>query len=632
MGYRIAIIDDDSSICHFLEEYLKLKGLQVDCYGSAEAALPHLQSRGYALVVMDVVLPGLSGLETCRRLRQMEKTRQLPVILMSAVNRSPEQVEAAREQYGASDYLLKPFSLDRLYRRIGELVDPDLPQRSDQALEPPRLQGNLADTSLPQLLHNLYALQATGLLHISLEERKKVIYVLDGYPIFVRSNLVRECFGNMLVGKEIISERECESSLQAVRETGRLQGTVLIEMGLITPQQLHDLLKAQASEKLLEIFSWPEGAFRFVPAAEFKQSVTRIQMSPANLIYQGIRAHYSEERLDAILKPHLERYPALSQNPHFRFQDIELNPRQARLVAECHGTHPCVAILERHPLSRFENKQLLAALFLSRFLDSHERQLPPEQRVSLFADPPEEQQKRQDFLRDYARMMKEDYFTLFGVEQDVDTDALRRSYMLLAKKFHPDRFQQERFSRDLKHKVNNLFQHIREAYEALSHPVKRHNYLQQLSGDGTEERDRALDIVRAETLFQQGLVLVRKNNFAEAHTALEEAVRLYDKEAEYVCYLAWAKFRSDDGSGVRKAQARELIVRALYLNPHLDVAHLYHGYMLKDEGKLREAAKRFELAIQHNPNCTEALRELRLMNLRRADEGESGLLGKLFKK
>jgi len=556
MAHRIAVIDDDTSICHFLEAYLQLKGLEVDSFASAEEALPRLQSQGYALVLLDVVLPGLSGLETCRRLLQAEKTRHLPVILMSAVHRNPEQIEQARQEYGACDYLLKPFSLDRLYQRIGELLEGPLPARREAGGEQPRLQGYLAETPFPQLLHNLYALQATGLLQLNCEERKKVVYVVDGYPIFVRSNLVRECFGNMLAARGIIDDRECESSLQTVRETGKLQGTILIEMGLIDPQQLHDLLKMQASDKLLEIFSWAKGEFRFTPTAEFKQSVTRIQMSPANLIYQGIRGHFSEERLDAILQPHLQRYPALSQNPHFRFQDIELNPRQAQLVAECHGAYTLSALFARHPLSRFENKQLFAALYLTRFLDSHDQPLPEEQQTSLFAEPPERQQKRQGFLRDYARMMKEDYLTLFGIDEAADDDALRRAYMQLAKKFHPDRYQNELFSRDLQQKVNNLFQHIREAYETLSHPARRHKYLQELRTGAEPEHDQVADIVQAETLYEQGVMLMRRSKFAEAHDLLEEAVRLYDQEAEYISYLAWAKYRSDKGDDVRRGQAR----------------------------------------------------------------------------
>jgi len=631
MAHRIAVIDDDTSICHFLEAYLQLKGLEVDSFASAEQALPRLQGQEYALVLLDVVLPGLSGLETCRRLQQAEKTRHLPVILMSAIHRNPEQIEQARKEYGACDYLLKPFSLDRLYQRIGELIEGPLPMRREACGEQPRLQGNLAETSFPQLLHNLYALQATGLLQLSLEERKKVVYIIDGYPICVRSNLVRECFGNMLAAKGIIDERECERSLQAVRETGKLQGTILIDMGLIDPQQLHDLLKMQASEKLLEIFGWTEGDFHFNPTAEFKQNVTRIQMSPANLIYQGIRSNYSEDRLNAILQPHLRRYPALSQNPHFRFQDIELNPRQAQLVAECHGAYTLSTLLERRPLSRFENKQLFAALYMTRFFDSHEKPLPADQQTSLFADPPERVQKRQDFLRSYVRLMKEDYLTLFDIPEDADSDALHRSYMQLAKKFHPDRFQNADFSRDLQQKVNNLFQHIREAYETLDHPARRHKYLQELRQGAEPERDQVADIVQAETLYEQGVMLVRRGKFADAHDFLAEAVKLYDQEAEYICYLAWTKFRSDDGNGIRKGQAQLLIAKALQMNPSLHVAHLFHGYMLKAEGRMREAEKRFELALQYNPNCTEALRELRLMNLRR-DQNSEGLLGKLFKK
>jgi len=632
MALRIAVIDDDRSICHFLDQYLKLKGMTVVGYASAEEALPELQAGSYDLAIMDVILPGLSGLDACRKLHQNEKTRQLPVILMSAINRTPEQIQTAREEYGAADYLLKPFSLDRLFSRIGELTSRTAPVRGGTATEPLHIQGNLAETPIAQLLHNLYAKQATGLLHISCEERKKVVYFLDGYPIFVRSNVVRECFGNVLVSQGLISERECENSLRAVRETGRLQGTVLIDMGLITPQQLHNLLTLQASEKLLEIFGWPEGEFRFAPAGDIKQSVTRIHMSPANLIYRGIRAHYSEERLTALLRPHLKRYPALSKNPQFRFQDIELNAREARFIADFHGAHPCQVLLDRYPLSRFENMQLLAALFVSHLLESHEAQLPVAERSSLFADPPEVQQRREEFLKDYAQMMKQDYFTLFGIDEKADNETLRRGYVSMAKKYHPDRYQQESFSRDLKQKVNALFQHITEAYEVLSLPVKRHLYVQQIKSGGKAVRDQAGDIIKAETFFQQGLVLVRRSNFAAAHDLLDKAVTLYDNEAEYLCYLALAKFRTDSGDGVRKAQALNLITRALQMNSNLDVAHLFHGYMLKDEGREREAEKRFELAIQRNPNCTEALRELRLLRMRREEEGGTGMLGKLFKK
>lgn len=69
------------------------------------------------------------------------------------------------------------------------------------------------------------------------------------------------------------------------------------------------------------------------------------------------------------------------------------------------------------------------------------------------------------------------------------------------------------------------------------------------------------------------------------------------------------------------------------LNPRLYLTHLYLGYLSREAGLERAAEKSFELAVQCNPNCTEALRELRLLNLRREKEQKSpGLLGKVFRK
>ena len=76
-----------------------------------------------------------------------------------------------------------------------------------------------------------------------------------------------------------------------------------------------------------------------------------------------------------------------------------------------------------------------------------------------------------------------------------------------------------------------------------------------------------------------------------------------------------------------------LLMRATELNPKLSMAHLYLGYICKDEGNEKEAQRRFERAIQCNPNCTEALRELRLMNMRKVtpDKEKKSLFGKIFR-
>jgi CheY-like chemotaxis protein len=633
MDHRIALVDDDHCIRHFLTEFLSLKGFTVDCFSSAEDALVKLQSGIYTLAVFDVVLPGISGLEACATLRKEKNTETLPVILMSAINRSREQIREARDIYGASVYLLKPFSLDTLHQHILQLIDGEAPTQAPPLQKPPRIEGDLATTAFPKLLHDLYALQLTGLLHINHADRKKAIYFKSGYPIFVRSNLVRECLGNVLCSKNLISERECEESLRTVRETGKLQGSVLVEMGLLKDEQLSEVLRVQATEKLLEIFTWQEGTFHFTPAVNFKKTVTQIDLSPANIIIQGIRNSYNEAKVDQLLKPHLKSYPALSENPHFRFQDVELIQREAKILAECNGRATCEHILDRYPLSRFENKRLLASLFLINLIEAHKEQLALSERTSLFSSSPEEEKISQEFINTYNQMMKKNFFELFGAKTDATDEEIRRCYVDLAKTYHPDRLQQAQLSTDLKQKANALFQRISEAYETLSNKKKRHHYLAQLQGKTKKtENDKAADLLAAENSYQRGVVYLNKNNFDSALKELKKAVDICAEEPEYLCYLAMAKFKAAKGNTSMINSAKELIQKSIRLNSNLDKAHLFHGYMLKEAGRLQEAAKRFERAIQCNPNCTEALRELRLINMRNPSDKGASVLGKLFKK
>ncbi|MBE0502016.1 MAG: response regulator [Desulfuromonadales bacterium] len=632
MNRHIAIIDDDQSIRHFLSEFLILKGFTVDSYASAEEALPKLKGGEYDLIIFDVVLPGLSGIEACSALRKESATRKTPVILISAINRSAEQVREAKEVYGASIYLLKPFSLETLHQKIVYLLDGDEPIEEPAHGKSTRIEGDLLITPFPELLRDLYTLQRTGLLHLNQAERKKAIYFKSGYPIFVRSNLVRECLGNILAIKELISKRECEESLQIVRETGKMQGEVLVEMKLLKPEQLPEVLRVQATEKLLEIFTWQRGAFHFSPAVSFKQNVTHIDLSPANIILQGIRNNYNEAKVDQLLEPYLKSFPALSNNPHYRFQDVELIQREAKILAECNGRDSCEQILDRYPLSRFENKRLLASLLLVKLLEGHKRQLAPKERSSLFATSPQETKKREAFIKTFDRMMNQNFFDLLGLKTDTTDEEIRRSYVVLAKRFHPDHLQQEQLSSDLKQQANSLFQRIGEAYNTLSNKEKRQRYLLELQGGKREDRDEAKIIIEAENAFQRGVVLLNNNNFTQAHKELEKAVNLYQEEPEYLCYLGWAKFKSAAGDAIMLEQAKELIQKSIRLNPNLDKGHLFHGYMLKEGGRLPEAEKKFERAIQCNRKCTEALRELRLINLRSTSGNDASVLGKLFKK
>jgi tetratricopeptide (TPR) repeat protein len=202
---------------------------------------------------------------------------------------------------------------------------------------------------------------------------------------------------------------------------------------------------------------------------------------------------------------------------------------------------------------------------------------------------------------------------------------VRKAYYSLVKRYHPDRFFEQDLFPDLRDKINALFQRISDAHDTLVDPARKARYLIDLKGK-KPARPSVENILLAETAYQKGLILLRVKKYAEALEQFNVAVELGKNEPEYLTYQAWTGYKLSPGDRARAERSRQTLLHAVELNPRLALAHLYLGYISKNEGNERDAQRRFERALQCNPDCTEALRELRLMNMRREKQGKKGLL------
>src|SRR5688572_29860082 len=137
---RVLVVEDERKMRDLLRQGLREAGLGVDtAEGGAEALALHAQ-RSYDVVVLDVMLPGIDGFETCRRLR--EQGAREPILMLSARSSVEDRVRGL--DTGADDYLTKPFSLDELLARLRALTrrpagEPQIVMRAaDLELDPVR--------------------------------------------------------------------------------------------------------------------------------------------------------------------------------------------------------------------------------------------------------------------------------------------------------------------------------------------------------------------------------------------------------------------------------------------------------------------------------------------------------------
>ena len=117
-AHRILVVEDDVSLGRFLSRALKLKLFAVDISLDGEAACETLQNCVYDLVILDLNLPGMDGMELLKRVRQEQPA--LRVLILTARNRTEDLVSALEQ--GADDYLIKPFSFLELLARVRGLL------------------------------------------------------------------------------------------------------------------------------------------------------------------------------------------------------------------------------------------------------------------------------------------------------------------------------------------------------------------------------------------------------------------------------------------------------------------------------------------------------------------------------
>src|SRR6266536_4289148 len=118
MGQRVLVVDDDPTVSDVVRRYLERAGIAVTLAADGPAALRAFEAERPDLVVLDLMLPGIDGLEVCRRLRA--RAEDVPVVMLTALGDEGDRVLGL--QLGADDYVTKPFSPRELVLRVQSVL------------------------------------------------------------------------------------------------------------------------------------------------------------------------------------------------------------------------------------------------------------------------------------------------------------------------------------------------------------------------------------------------------------------------------------------------------------------------------------------------------------------------------
>jgi CheY-like chemotaxis protein/curved DNA-binding protein CbpA len=765
---NILIVDDDRSVQRVLADALTKQGFVVTVERDGEWAVKTFEKKRFDAVLLDLLLPALNGYEVARQMKEHPHGRSTPIIMISGVYKNAIHQREAVHKHGAFAFLEKPIDLKQLNQVLkealaerfprpapavpppppiddpdeatGEFMADDLQRAEVAAVEaqtkaPPKraksselkrsktsdlkrqkatpqapapaVTGDFATKPFAEVLADCYRSRVTGALRIWRQKVKKIIYLQDGSPELVKSNLLVECLGRVLVREKMISEAECDESLKRMKASKRMQGTVLIEMGCISPHNLNYALQMQMQDKLYDAFRWDSGEYQFTPNVASPPEPVSLGLTCAQLIHEGIKRSHDAKRLARVFANVDGLYVHPSSNPLYLLQDAQLGVEELEFLRMADG-HKTVATLRAlEVLSPLDTDRLLYAMKCAQMIElkpsiAHGRprvsfaelamakdssaQVPPPlpsmppplPKVIIAAEPPlelpwkdaplaqpmaapghvprpkppptppsapptlprlrepvvpqplgsllpelsevmslprlsnEESVSRERLAGKVAAMRQLDYFGILGVKATASREDVKRAYFTLAREYHPDR-QYHSASAELRSLAQQLYELIALAHDTLADPAERARYLESLKNGPPPPREEPEDvgkILAAEGKFQRGEELMRQRNYTEAHRLFLEAIAQYSEEGEFHAWAGWSLFQADPE---RAPEALKFIEEAIARNPKLDKSYLFLGYIHKANGRPDKAEKQFEKAIQSNPDCTEALRELRLL-------------------
>ncbi len=451
--------------------------------------------------------------------------------------------------------------------------------------------GELSTYPLPLILLGLHRDEETGVLSVMTPQFTKRIYFKKGDAIFATSTLEDDRLGEMLLKSGKIKIEHYEKSVELLKKTKKRQGTILVELGYLTPKELYDAVKDQVKEIIYSLFNLEHGDYEFVPGDLPTEEVITLKMSIGNLIYNGIKRINSWSTMKRQLPDIF--IPKFSSNPMSLFQEIHFTDVDKKIISMIDGKKTVRQIIDNSWVTPLEALKTLYTLWCLDIIEDAKAESPTEFIDITFEEIFRPHHVEEDtFIKKvnelYEKIDSMNYFELLGVSDDAGVKTISKRYLEMAKEFHPDKYYN--FSKDysLKEKLTKIIKTLTEAYEVLKDPETKEQYQKSLRGKENRQ------LVYAQSLSKEG-------RYSEAIHVLREYIEKEPLSPEAWNYMALASFRLGDLESAEVAMKE-----AINLKPQSSQYYTNLGIIYLKMNELTKAETAFKKALQLDPSNKKA--------------------------
>lgn len=491
------------------------------------------------------------------------------------------------------------------------------------------LAGQLQEKPLEGLLHHLCQQDTPVELVLRRDGVTRNLYMKQHQIIFAASSTAAENFSFYLIRNSLVTAQQAD----VLRKGGPVDA--LLEVIKFQPplKNFAQLLQTYTGQQAAMCFSWTSGDFIVQPMPKSLVAVDLKGVDALQLIYQGIKAFYTMEYLAPKFAKIQERQ--LLCTPAFKdlFPRFPFSSAEQELLKRIDSKTTIAQLSTTPGMNALDALRLMWTLFSLRMVgmvQTAESKKIQEEKLQAKTEPvkaappkPVEAPKpevkeapidpnalRKEVEEKFKIYEKQNFFELLGLNRKDPAVVVKKTYLDLAKRYHPDALANLGLH-DLSKIAGGIFARMTEAHDTLVNLDRRKEYEASLDID-PEMLNKVNDIIKAETEFQKGEIMLRNRSYTAAVAQFETAMRLNPEEAEHHVYLGWARYlaASPSGKAAAMAEAKKMIQKGLGMRGNIDMAYVFLGRLAKANNNTSEAEQHFRKALQINPQNDAAPSEI----------------------
>lgn len=626
----VLVVEDDQGIGEMLKIYLGKSGFAVRIAPDAEQAKQLFAEAPPQVMLVDIALPGQSGIDMVRDLRQTPAGNKMPVVLMSAVFNTSRHDPVARELNIAA-FLSKPLTLRDVVKTLERvLAGSGVESEPEPQGEFGPIAGALTTRRLAQVLVDLHDARRSGFLRARHGDDEMTVTVVRGIPVNTRCNLRQHTLSNYVVEVGRLSEQQVATIDKVMTERNQRFGEAAVACGLLTPAEAVQLLEKLVFSRLAALSTWSEGSIHFTDAQEQAETDGLTELDPFEAILSGYLKHSSVTEAVATLSAGRHRF--IQVTPRFQLYRAYYEklvpstplpavlvraPRVDDLMRDLQSAGTTV-LTQLHALLAADMVTLVdtpsrTAAGPRESLDAHLVLRPSARLVEV-----DHQAEEREVQAEYLRCQGASYYRILEASPDASSAELLEAAN--AKLTHLARLDAALDTPKVRARLHAVHSWVDTALDVLSDPERRKAY----------DDERTLKIhapagfhsPEAEEAFRRGREALGAGDLDLAVAALDRAAELCPQDPDYIATLGWAETRRAKIENIRGLERLKTVCAR---NPHAARAHMFFGLVAEERGQIDAARKSLRQALQTDPKLGPARQALE-----RLGEAEQDLYDFLF--